>query len=796
MITRHAATRRGATLAGLLVLVVAARLYASRTPDVLRADTEPGLFSAERAMIHVREIARGPHPLGGGDHRRVRDYILAQLATLGLPAQVQEATGVGTRYAVAGRVWNVVARRPGRRPGGPSVLLMAHYDGVPSSPAAGDDASGSAVLLETLRALRSDTLEHDVIALFTDGEEAGLLGAAAFVREHPWARDVAITLNFEARGTGGPSLMFETGPGNLDVVRVLRGVGGARATSLSTTVYRALPNDTDLSEIMPLGHPAMNFAFIGGAQRYHTAEDDAVHLDVRSVQHHGNQAVALTRALARGPLPRPRTGDAVFFDLPLVGIVAYGERGAPWLAAISLVLAVAATWRAKGTTQWMGTMGSLGVERSQERESEGRFAVGVLIGFVSVGAAAIVAALLGFMVAVALQAIHRGIGSGAPEWSGVYASTVVLLAIAVMAAIHAIAGRREGMLAARSGAVLAWSVLALIASLAAPGLSFLFVWPALFFGAALYLMALRPERPGSHVALWVATAVAVFLLVPTIYLAVCVAIGLNPMGAAILALFAALGASLLGSHFAVIAGERRARAVGVLVIVAAALFCVGVLTVRSGPESPARGALVYGVDADSGMAWLAGVAWDPAAREWLDDVLRPTNGGEAALPAWLRRNASSRYALRAPVPIPPIAPAVANVLSDSSVGETRIVTLRITPGRGTRAISMRAERGTVAAAQVDGRAIETSGYRGRGSSAGRAWSLHYHAPPETGFMLALTFRVGEALPPLLGFVSRHPGIPPLPGVRLPERPAGIIAAQDGDGTLVYQRIQIPSPTAR
>jgi Zn-dependent M28 family amino/carboxypeptidase len=91
------------------------------------------------------------------------------------------------------------------------VLLVAHYDGVGAGPAASDDGAGSAALLETMRALRArkQPLAHDIMVLFTDGEEAGLLGAAAFVREHPWAKDVAVILNFEARGTSGRSFMFE-----------------------------------------------------------------------------------------------------------------------------------------------------------------------------------------------------------------------------------------------------------------------------------------------------------------------------------------------------------------------------------------------------------------------------------------------------------------------------------------------------------------------------------------------------------------------------------------------------------
>jgi len=259
------------TALAVVALCALAVAYANRVPAVVPATAPPEVFSAERAMVHVTEIAQRPHPAGSAETARVREYLLARLTELGLQPHVQEATGVSTRYAASGRVRNVVVRLPGSQPGGLGVLLVAHYDGVSAGPAAGDAGSGTAVLLETLRALRAGPpLQHDVIALFTDGEEAGLIGAAAFAREHSWAKDAGVIMNFEARGTRGPSLMFETGAGNLDVVRMLSGVRGVRATSLSTAVYRRLPNDTDLSELAVLGRPALNFAFIGGVQRYHT----------------------------------------------------------------------------------------------------------------------------------------------------------------------------------------------------------------------------------------------------------------------------------------------------------------------------------------------------------------------------------------------------------------------------------------------------------------------------------------------------------------------------------------------
>src|SRR6185436_12841315 len=146
--------------------------------------------------------------------------IAASWSVMGLTPQFQDATGVGTRYAEVGHVRNIMVRIPGSSAGGLAVLVVVHYDGVPAGPAAADDGAGTAALLETVRALRAGPqLTHDVIALFTDGEEAGLLGAAAFVREHPWIKDVGVALNFEARGTSGRSYMFETGFGNLDAAR-------------------------------------------------------------------------------------------------------------------------------------------------------------------------------------------------------------------------------------------------------------------------------------------------------------------------------------------------------------------------------------------------------------------------------------------------------------------------------------------------------------------------------------------------------------------------------------------------
>ena len=197
------AVRRALVALGLLLLCAISILRVARPPSAVAVTAPDTVFSAARAMRHVEQIAQRPHPMGTADHDRVREYIVGQLSALGLQPQIQQTTAIGTRYRQAGRVQNILARLAGSDPNGKAVLIVAHYDGVEAGPAASDDGAGSAALLETLRALRASKrpLAHDVIALITDGEEAGLLGSAAFVREQPWAKDVGVVLNFEARGT-------------------------------------------------------------------------------------------------------------------------------------------------------------------------------------------------------------------------------------------------------------------------------------------------------------------------------------------------------------------------------------------------------------------------------------------------------------------------------------------------------------------------------------------------------------------------------------------------------------------
>jgi MFS family permease len=717
-----------------------------RPPALVPATAPDTVFSAERAMQHVAEIAAHPHALSMADHDRVRDYVVGELTRMGLNPQIQRTTAISTLYQSAGRVENIVAWIPGADTAGKAVLLMAHYDGVEAGPAASDDGAGTAALLETLRALkaRKQPFQHDIIALFTDGEEAGLLGAAAFVREHRWAKDVAVALNFEARGTTGRSFMFETGPGNLDAARALRRAGNATAGSVFTTVYRALPNDTDLSELALLHVPALNFAFAGGVERYHTSHDDVADLNPGSVQHHGVQMLALAKIFASDTLPRPTTSDAVFFDLPLIGLVVYPVALSIPLAVLGAILAAIVAWR----------------ERRR-----------ALVGAGAVVLAVLVSACIAWLVGSLLLAIHAHLAHGGdPEWRGIYAMSIALFVIAACLAIASFARRWGTPPEIHAGVLVVWALLALVVSILSPAVGYLFAWPVLFAAGAELLPSYRV------VGRWIAAAVTILMLAGLVVGVSVVMLGLAGPGAIaagiIIALIAMLVLPLLDVSTDGLPWSGAGYVAGAGVIVMA----IGLLTVRESPAHPVPTALLYLENADTDDAWLTGFGSPTGA--WLRSAL----GAVTPLPAWANRIAGNgrlrpgRRVARVPLDAPD-----ARFVRDTIIGGARRVVFRITAPRGAAVVALRASGAPVLTSSIDGRVVDTTRYRRRYGD----WVMEYWAVPDSGAVVALSIPPGKRID--VDVASRTPGLPVIPGTTIPQRPPYVVPIQTGDASIVYRR---------
>lgn len=340
-------------LAALCVTLAAAlslAFVAVRPPPPAAADAPAGDFSAQRAFSDVVVMAKSPHPVGSPANAQVRDYLVARMTALGLSPEVQPAFAlrkvarVQQPVFLGGQVENIVGVLPGRDRTAPALAIMAHYDSVPASPGAGDDAAGVAAALELARILRlQGTPERDVIFLITDGEEAGLLGADAAFTQTPLARRIGFLINMEARGGGGLAQMFQTGARNAGTIEVLRqNASRPSASSLSVLLYSAMPNDTDFTVSRAAGVDGLNFAFIGRQFDYHAASATPAALELGSLQHMGDQVTAAARALAYATRLPERGPDRVFSHVFGDLILAY-PAVAGWLvlAACAGLLALA-----------------------------------------------------------------------------------------------------------------------------------------------------------------------------------------------------------------------------------------------------------------------------------------------------------------------------------------------------------------------------------------------------------------------------------------------------------------------
>lgn len=296
----------------IIAITVNISLSILNTPATKSLELSSEEFSAESAFRHLEVIAEEPHPVESKAKQKVRDYIIWEIDALGLKAMVQRSFSKSS----SAQIENVLTRIKGYD-NSKAVLVLSHYDSVPEGPGASDDGVAVAAMLDSLKILQEEEFKNDIIFLFTDGEESGLLGAEAFVARNPWKDDVGLVLNFEARGTSGPSIMFETSSSNGFLIRhFAKAADTPLASSFSYEVYKRMSNDTDFSIFNKEGIPGLNFAFIGDGMYYHTKFDNIENIDLGSLQHHGEYIVSLVNHFGNIDISSIEEEDRVFFTIP------------------------------------------------------------------------------------------------------------------------------------------------------------------------------------------------------------------------------------------------------------------------------------------------------------------------------------------------------------------------------------------------------------------------------------------------------------------------------------------------
>lgn len=760
-------------LLGVLALVGIEVLRAYAPPPPARLDADADVFSALRARAVLRDLLgdEAPHPTGSPAQQGYRDRLLAAWEAAGIPAAVQAARVCGASGS-CGEVENVVAvlgaaaTTPSTGPG--LTLVTAHYDSVPVGPGASDDSLSVAAMVEVARALKHDPVPGatEVVFLATDGEEAGLLGAEAFLQEHPLARRVATVINLDARGAGGVPVLFQaTG----DVVRGMELAEAMPRPVLSTAyqeAYPYVPGDTDLSVFRRAGRTGLDLACLGNIARYHTPGDDLAGLDLGSLQAQGDAALALLKQARRAPPAEPDAPprQRVAFDL-----LGRGVLGWPlWVNGLLAVLAA---------------LGLAVVSRELHLRAymERRSVVDdvVWLGGVALGTAA---------AAFVLDQVLR--------WSGALpgpyvASPWPLLAsqAALGAAFACVASARTwrwgGFWECWLGVWTVWTAAGVVVSVLAPGAAYLLLLPAALaaWGGVLTLWLPDPDAYPSTlfpVALPVLVMGALWLpVVRMLYLAT--GFGLR---VAYPLVFGHLLTPVLPLWAVQDRGWRVARALGFGVL-AVGLAVVGMLHRPYSPEFPQGLALTFHRPAEGPARWLSSAFWGPPPLE-MTQALGLSNVAERPFP-WSGRLARAHVGEAAPRAAREPFGLEVEVVADHLEAGQRRLELRVQVPEGCRRAGVVLGPGPdLAAARLDGRRVPL--HRDERPHAQGEYRFLRRQGPTGPISMTLAWPGEEAVQ--AWFYAVVPGVPAPGSTIWTEMPETFQPFQDGAVTLLTREVEL------
>jgi hypothetical protein len=475
----------GAIFAGLMSAGIALE------PDPVRAQPGPGQFDARSARARLVRVLgdETPHPVDSAAQDAIRAALLREIAALGFTPEIREAFACRPRprepFVECAHVRNILfSIGPSD---GPAVLAVAHYDSVPAGPGASDDGIGLSVWLEIAHMLARERLQRRVIFLFSDGEEQALLGAYAFANGS-LMDEVESLVDLESRGSRGPAIFFESNQPNADAMVAYSAVSRPVANSVMADVYRVLPNSTDVTALTRPELDVVNIAVLDGLEDYHTPHDTIAAQDLRSVQHMGDSALAVTHRLA-GARDADIATPMAYTDIASRAFVYAPVWAALAALGLSALVSVLAFWRAGAEARWRT--------------------------FAAPPLAVIAAGALAFVADFAIRLLRPGEDYAFAFPEATRASCILFAMLAVALAVMALRATRSPQQAAAAG-MFWFALIGGLASVVASGISILFALPALAYALA-WIVSLA-WKPAESMGRWLAALLVLIVWAPTLYL--------------------------------------------------------------------------------------------------------------------------------------------------------------------------------------------------------------------------------------------------------------------------------------
>ena len=617
-------------------------------------------FSTDRALTHVASISKKPHGVGFPAHAEVRSYIISKLQALGLETSIQEGYTAGD-WGNFSKATNILARIKGTEEG-KALVLLSHYDSSPhSSLGASDAGSGIGTILEGLRAFlfKKKQPKNDIIILITDAEELGLNGADLFVNKHPWIKDVGLVLNFEARGSGGPSYMLiETNRGNAKLIEEFTKADPDYpvANSLVYSIYKMLPNDTDLTVFREAGDiEGFNFAFIDDHYDYHTVLDNYERLDRNTLAHQGSYLMPLLTYFANSDLNNLKSlNESIYFNVPFFKLVSYPFEWIWPMFGLAVIIFI--------------ILLIVGFKKKVLQFNE------ILKGFLPVLIALVINGVVGFYSWTFLKWIYpeyKDILQGFTYNGHTYILAFVLFSVAICFWLYNKFKKVEtvNLLVAP---IMLWLIICGAVSVYLQGASF-FIIPV-YALLVSFLVVINQKEPSPYL-LFLLILPALWICAPFIKMFP-IGLGLKMMVSA--TLLTTLTFFLLLPIFGFYKNKHRLAFLGFILVVGFMLkahFNSGFTKENAKPNS-----LLYVLDADTNTAHWA--TYENVISDWTSQYI----GGSKKIPEKLsEKTISSKYdssfTYIADAPLKQIAIPKIEIVSDTTVANVRQLELCITPQR-------------------------------------------------------------------------------------------------------------------
>lgn len=618
-------------------------------------------FSSKRALELVKNISQKPHFVGSENHDVVANYLVKELQNMGLQTSIQEGFSF-TESGTLTKCKNILAKIKGTN-NDKALLLLSHYDSAPHSYSKGasDAGSGVATILESVRAFTYTKKQHknDIIILFSDAEELGLNGAALFVTQHHWAKEVGLVLNFEARGSSGPSYMLmETNGGNAGLVKQFSAanVKFPVSNSLMYSIYKMLPNDTDLTVFREQGNiQGYNFAFIDGHYNYHMAQDDVNHLSKKTLAHQGKYLMPLLDYFSNANLTATQTTkDDVYFSIPFSFLsYPFGWVLPMVILAFALLMIIIFVGLGKRLL----------------------FFPEMARGFIPFFGSVIVSGLItffGWKLLLLIYPQYNDLLNGFTYNGHDYIAAFTLLSLSICFAFYQIFSFKKVTMNHYVAPLFLWIIINGLIAFFLKGAGFLII-PV--FAGLLQLASFIITQKSK----WILN---VFLSIPALFI-IAPFIQMFPIGLGLKILFgSAILTALTFGLLLPVFGSFMRKGMASLILLLLAIGFFAKAHCASGYElgKAKSNSLVYILDADKNKATWA--TYDTNLDEWTKNYLGENpKSAKTSQGNTLKSKYNSSFTFSADAPIKKLSRPIIEFLKDSVVGGNRYLKIRITPTR-------------------------------------------------------------------------------------------------------------------